>query len=106
MILRRMPRPATPPQLRESPPGIPGSPSYASWSPSRSVPNVTELYTNSDIFERERLRQPGVVQWHERLATHEPARRRHEAPADRREGGDVQRGHADAFRMQRRHHLP
>src|SRR5688500_4616607 len=74
-------------------------------SKTRSPPLPSSV-DRSGVFERQRLGQPWIAERYERLPSHQPARRRHEAPADSDERGHVQYRHAQPFGMQRRHHLP
>src|SRR5688500_12935487 len=64
------------------------------------------LPPTSGVLERERFGEPRIAQRHERLPSHQPARRRHEAPADGDERGHVQQGRTEPLGMKRRHDLP
>src|SRR5262245_7877889 len=53
----------------------------------------------SDVLERERFGQPRVAQRYERVPSHQPARRRHEAPADGNECGGVKKRRTEPLRV-------
>src|SRR5258708_35257117 len=57
-----------------------------STSPSGCVGAAAD---RSGVLERHRFGKPRVAQWNERLPSHEPARRGHEAPADGQDSGHV-----------------
>src|SRR5258708_34852103 len=73
---------------------------------ARRLCNPSTSADRSGVLERDRFGKPRVAQWNERLPSHQPARRRHEAPADSNERGHVQRRRTEPLGMERRHDLP
>src|SRR5688572_25188108 len=128
--MRRQRRPATVPLLTAPPPATTSlsracSTPWSSQTSSLASPSTLfltvhraagRLYTDprhpgnpadgSNVFEGQRFGKPRVAHWNERLPSHQPACRRHEAAADGEERGHVQGRRTEPLRMERRHDLP